>query len=234
VSVGVCLAAAAQAELPKARRRFWSRPLIALLYLLQPIVRGWARYRGRLGLRPLPPTAQPTLDSIALRDSRQRLGETRYWLERRVERMEFLLAVLERLNREGWPHRADAGWSDHDVEIYGGRWARLQLTSVAEDHPKNRQKIRCRLRPRWSLQARVAFWSLLGLELLVIGVFGRTFPWLWLLLLTLPVFVWFLAREKRNLQSLVAVWLDGVAQPLGMLKVTPPVAEKKSVGVRLE
>ena len=32
--------------------------------------------------------------------------------------------------------------------------------------------------------------------------------WLWLLLLTLPLFAWFLQREKRDLQSMIAVFLD--------------------------
>ena len=39
---------AMQAELPKGNRNFWSRPLVAFLFFLQPIVRGWARYRGNL------------------------------------------------------------------------------------------------------------------------------------------------------------------------------------------
>src|SRR6185503_7181725 len=50
-SVGVCVVAGIQASLPKGKRRWWSRPLVALLFFLQPIVRGWERYRGRLRLR---------------------------------------------------------------------------------------------------------------------------------------------------------------------------------------
>src|SRR6185503_7264413 len=57
ISLAVCVAAACQAELPKDRRRVWSRPLVALLFFLQPIARGWARYQGRRGLRPTPQSA---------------------------------------------------------------------------------------------------------------------------------------------------------------------------------
>jgi len=50
ISLGVCIAAGAQADLPKNKRHWWSRPLVAMLFFLQPIVRGWARYRGRLSV----------------------------------------------------------------------------------------------------------------------------------------------------------------------------------------
>ena len=75
---------------------------------------------------------------------------------------------------------------------------------MAEEHPQGKQLIRCRLRARWALRTRVAFWSLCGLELLLCGLVGPRLPWLWLLLLTLPLFVWFLRREQRNLQSMIA------------------------------
>src|SRR6266436_3709619 len=63
ISMGVCVAAGAQAALPKGKRRWWSRPLVATLFFLQPVVRGWARYQGRLTLRRTPIAAQQTLDS---------------------------------------------------------------------------------------------------------------------------------------------------------------------------
>jgi cellulose synthase/poly-beta-1,6-N-acetylglucosamine synthase-like glycosyltransferase len=68
VSCGVCMAAAAQARLPRHQCRWWSRPLVALLFFLQPVERGWARYRSRLrpgpalkdsGPAKLPPSREP-------------------------------------------------------------------------------------------------------------------------------------------------------------------------------
>src|ERR1017187_4229433 len=78
ISLGVCVAASAQAVLPRNRRRWWSRPLVGMLFFLQPIVRGWARYQGRLMLRPTPLAAQQTLDSIALRESKKPLRVVQY------------------------------------------------------------------------------------------------------------------------------------------------------------
>jgi hypothetical protein len=148
ISLGVCAAAGAQAALPGDKRRWWSRPLVAMLFFLQPIARGWARYQGRLSLGPAA-AIRPTLDSIALRDSDLPLDEVRYWSEQRMERVDFVKAVLQRLEQQGWPHRSDIGWNEFDVEIYGSRWTKLQLITVAEEHPPGKQLIRCRLRPRW-------------------------------------------------------------------------------------
>src|SRR6185295_13071770 len=105
------------------------------------------------------------------------------WVERRTERVEFVAAIIEELDRRRWPNLSDIGWSEFDVEIFGNRWSTLQLTTVSEDHPRDRQMLRCRLRARWSLQAKVVFWSLLALDALVIGFFGSWLNWLGLLLL---------------------------------------------------
>ncbi|TAL01170.1 MAG: glycosyltransferase [Verrucomicrobia bacterium] len=226
VPLGVCVAAGVQADLRKGKTRWWSRPLVALLFFLQPIVRGWARYAGRLRLRVPLPTARETFDSVSLSDGVFSLNEVQYWSERRVERVEFVSAILEELNRQGWPHRSDIGWSEFDAELYGNRWSNVQLTTVSEDHPGNRQMIRCRLRGRWSLQAKVIFWSLFGLEALVTSYFSNWLNWLGLLLLTLPALAYFLHRQKRKQQSLVVVFLDQLAEKWRMIKITAEIAEK--------
>jgi GT2 family glycosyltransferase len=225
ISVSVCVAAAAQATLPKNKKRWWSRPLVAALFFLQPIVRGLARYQGRLTLRPTPVAAQPTLDSVSLRDGSLSLGEVRYWAERPINRLGLVAGVLNRLDREGWPNKSDVGWSEHDVEVYGNRWSYLRLTSVAEEHPPNKQLIRFRLKSGWSLPAKVVFWSLCGFDLLVLGFAGSWLRWwLWVLvLIPVPLSIWFLRREQRTLQSLMVLLVDTVAKEWGLIKVPDPV-----------
>jgi len=222
ISLSVCAAAGAQAELLKSKRHKWSRPLVAMLFFLQPIVRGWARYQGRLIPRPIPATAtKESLDSIALRQGRQPLVETQYWAARRIDRIEFAADIQRRLDKQGWPNKADIGWSDYDMEVYGSHWTHLQLTTVAEDHPPGRQLIRSRLTTRWSLQARVIFWLLCGLALLVPGLIGeRPAWWVWPLLASpLALFVWFVRGQERKLRSLIVVFLDEVATEWALTKV---------------
>ena len=75
----------------------------------------------------------------------------------------------------------------------------------------------------------MTFWSLLGLDLLVIGFFDNWLNGLGLLLLTLTAFVYFLSRQKRDLQSLLIVFLDELAKEWRMLKM-PSTAEDNSSG----
>ncbi|MCX6927731.1 MAG: hypothetical protein NT154_31650 [Verrucomicrobia bacterium] len=219
VSLGVCVAAGAQAALPRTKRRWWSRPLVGMLFFLQPIVRGWARYQGRLTLRSTPLAAQQTLESIALRNSKQSLHEVQYWSGQSVDRLAWIADALRRLDQQGWPNKSDTGWNDYDVEVYDTRWSRLQLTTVVEDHPQGKQLIRCRLRARWALRTKIVFWSMCGSELFFCGLLGPRLPWLWLLLLTLPLFTWLLHLEQRTLQSMIAVFLDDLAKEWNFTKV---------------
>jgi len=222
LSAGVCATAAAQAPLPKNRTFRWSRPLVGLLFFLQPIVRGWARYQGRLLFRPTPLSAQQTLESVALRNSGVSLRLVQYWSSTPLDRLAFVAELLRRLDRQGWPNKPDIGWCDHDVEIYGSRWNILQITTVAENHALGKHLLRCRLKPRWSLAAKVSFWTLAGVELLVLGFVGRSVPWLWFLLLTLPILSWLFHREQRTLQSVLAILIEEIARDWKLSKQPPP------------
>jgi hypothetical protein len=219
LSLGVCAAAAGQAVLPRGKQRWWSRPMIASLFWLQPIVRGWARYQARLAPRPSPPQAQPNLDSVALRDSAGSLGEAAYWAEEPVDRLWVVREIARRLDQDGWPSRADGGWGDFDLEVYDARWCKVQLVTVAEPHPNKKTLVKLRLRSRWSMRAAAVFWSLLGAELAIIGLADQYQPWLWLLLLTIPALAWFFHRQKRNLQSMLLVFLDELAREWHFTKV---------------
>jgi glycosyltransferase involved in cell wall biosynthesis len=217
ISLAVCMAAAVQAELPRNKQRFWSRPLVAWLFLLQPIVRGWARYKWRLTVQSEPPVfKRPVdrgLDWAALEDAS-------YWSEYPVDRHSFLHKTLAKLEAEGWQHKTDTGWNDYDVEIFGSRWSRLRLTTVSEELPGGKRIIRCRLKATWSLPARIAFWSACGVELLVIGWLAAAHPWIWMLLLTMSVFGWWLEQERRTLLLWIAAFLDEVASEHGLAKLT--------------
>jgi O-antigen biosynthesis protein len=219
IPAGVCALAGAQAALPRNKIRWWSRPLVALLFFLQPIIRGLARYRGRLAQRPLKLASQESLDSVAFFHGNQPLGEVEYWAGQRIDRLDYVGAIVHHLQERGWPNKSDVGWSDYDVEIFGSRWSHLLLTTVVEDHAPGRQLVRCRLRAVWSFQAKVIFWTSFGLELLVIGLVGFERIWPWFLLLTLPLFGWFVIRERRKLQSVVTVFLDQLAKARGLTKI---------------
>ena len=60
---------------------------------------------------------------------------------------------------------------------------------------------------------------MLAAQLLVIGLLGRDAWWPYLVLLSMPLFVWFLAKDQRDLQRLIAVFIDDVAAELKLKKI---------------
>jgi hypothetical protein len=107
------------------------------------------------------------------------------------------------------------------VEILDPRWSRVQLTTAAEEHPGGKQLIRCRLRGRWSFRASLAFWALLGMIFLAIGLSAGKPWWVWLLLGIPAALAWYLRRSQRTLQSIVIVLLDKLARDRGLVKLEP-------------
>jgi hypothetical protein len=217
----LCATAGSQAELPLQKRRWWSRPLVALLYFLQPIVRGWARYQGRLAAPATSHAARETLDSEAMRLSGNSLERVSYLAGDGTGRMEFVAAVQERLEQQGWPHKADSGWNEYDLELQASRWANLRLVTATEDYACGKKMVHCRLRANWSLQAKTIFWITLGVELLLAGFAAEWISWSWLILLAMVPLAWFLTQEKRRCQSVMLVFLDQLAKDRKMIKAPP-------------
>jgi len=223
--MAMCSVAGAQARLPANKRRWWSRPLVALLFLLQPIVRGWARYQGRFMLPARATTAGESLDSLALFNSRASLGECTYASATPVDRISFIRELILRLDNAHWPNKPDIGWSTFDVEVYGSRWSSVQITTATVPQEGGSTVLRCKLKPRWSLPTLVLFWSLLAMELLVIGLFADGRPWSWGLLASVPLVLWLVRRQHRELQSRCVALLDALARELGFAKLDNAVPQ---------
>jgi len=219
LSISVCIAAACQADLVQTKHRFWSRPLIALLFFLQPIARGWARYQGRLSLRPTPSPALESLASLPIQDRSGPLNRLEYWAEKWVDRIQFIKQILGKLDEQGWQSRIDAGWSDHDIEVYGSRWAQLQLATVSEPYAGGKEILRCRLDTTWSLPAKLAFFTMLVVDVLLIGLLQHKFPWIWALVATPVIFAIFMIREQRSLQRLISLVIGSAAKQCGLIRI---------------
>lgn len=216
----ISAAAGRQALIPRAQTRFWSRPLVGLLFFLQPIVRGWARYQGSLRAPSTKLAGRENLRT-ALREENRDFPLLEYWNERGLDRTQFIALLLERLDVQGWQNKVDSGWGRYDVQIYGSAFSLVQALTVAETLGHGKQILRVRLTPRGTLFAKAVFWTMLGSEVALIGFLGRGAWWPYLLLLTVPLFVWFLAKDQRDLQRLIAVFLDELASELKLKKIDP-------------
>jgi hypothetical protein len=96
--------------------------------------------------------------------------------------------------------------------------------------------LRCRLETKWSPAAKVLFCGLFAAEMLLASLIGPTQPWVWMLLLTLPVIGWILEFQQNKLRRAVGVLLDEVACQGKWVKVgagqnqgNPSTAESRSI-----
>jgi glycosyltransferase involved in cell wall biosynthesis len=221
-SLAVAAMAAQRVDVPLPHRRFWAKPLVAMLYLLQPIVRGWPRYARRLRRLETPRAARETVRAMA--KQYRGLGSVHtanYWNEQGVERLAFLQTLLEALDRDGWQARADSGWDEFDVTIYGDRFSKVIVKTVAENHGGQKRLLRGRMSAHWTLRAKVTFCVVIGVAAIVYAMSARAL-WAAPLLLAIPLFAGYLhLRARRSLRLAVAL-LDLCAQQLALTKLKTP------------
>ncbi len=216
ISATVCALAAAQARLPRHKRRFWSRPLVALLFFLQPIVRGWARFKWRFNLRS--GQKQMLAEPLLSTDGGELEAIQAYWTDRAVERLGLIQRVLSKLTQAGWTFKTDTGWMNCDVEIPADPWTRLTLTAVSEELSQGKRSFRWRVGRFWSLPAKAIFWIVVGGVAGLILMWAEEAPWAWMGLLALPLAAWVFDERSQEYERAVRAVLDSVAQEQGLAK----------------
>ncbi|MEI6084342.1 MAG: glycosyltransferase [Verrucomicrobiota bacterium] len=169
--------AAARVDLPVWQRKIWSRPLVGLMYLLQPIVRGWPRYAHRLKRGETPTSARSKVREMSqVYDGVGSVHTLNYWNEAGLERFEFLAKLIEQLDENQWQASTDSGWDEYDVTIFGDRFTKVVVNTVAENHGGNKRLLRARLSARWTLLGKVFFWAVVAFVALFVFVMQHTVP----------------------------------------------------------
>jgi len=162
---------AAFAKLPPAYDDWWSRAIIMLLTMSQPVLRGWTRYwtllsiarafarRGRSAAAPQQEQQTPRFESLPEASVLQKLRELAthlvnhftfhryFWNHQGVEREQFLDMLKNSLNSLGIQPRIDSGfaWSGKapwDMEIRPGMWSKVQIRLTVEDHGGEKRFVR--------------------------------------------------------------------------------------------
>jgi hypothetical protein len=82
-----------------------------------------------------------------------------FWNETGLEKENLLHAVIEFMVPRKYLLAIDQGWSDHDVTVHRGIWARADLKVAVENHGGNKRLFRSRVRVRSSWLARVTLLS---------------------------------------------------------------------------
>lgn len=221
----VVVLAGLQANISRSHSRWWSRPLVGLLFLLQPVYRGVARYRTRMRLTPAGPPPTVTTEDVppvALPESNTTLA---FWSAKPVERAGLLWALGAEAGRHGFAVRQDTGWHKFDLELVGDAWGRFQVITAREELEGGACNIRLRLAARWSFLANLMFFGA-GLAVFsLVGLLADREPWIWLLPAALPPVLW--AIETRHLitASIIAGMVRAVAEPLGLKPLSSEVSE---------
>ena len=149
LTVGRCLTCAFRARIALPFDAARAKLLVALLIFLGPLVRTVARYRWRLRrlreVRPIDlngPTQAPRIFW------RERAFHLSYWNEEGREKESLLNGVMEFLMPRKYLIAVDQGWSDWDLEICQGPWAKAQIRMATENHGSTKRllRVRCALR----------------------------------------------------------------------------------------
>src|SRR5262249_1031776 len=157
-----------------------------------------------------------------------------YWNEKSIERFTFLEALLELLDRDQWQSRADSGWDEFDVTIYGDRFTKVLVKTVAENHGGEKRLLRARLEGSWTLLGKISFFTVaVGMCLAARLWWALALPatqvplWaLWGLtvfpLTLIGLWVGYLQLRARRSLRLTTALLDMCAKQLSLIKLSAP------------
>ncbi|MGH7796467.1 MAG: glycosyltransferase [Candidatus Binatia bacterium] len=149
LTVSRCFASALRARINPAFRGLPGTLLVASLIYLGPLVRTFERYRWRVRrlreVKPVDlngPTQRPRIMWL------ERAFYLSYWNETGQEKESLLHPVMDFLLPRKYLIAMDQGWSQWDLEICQGPWAKAQIKTATENHggSKRVMRVRCALR----------------------------------------------------------------------------------------
>ena len=78
-----------------------------------------------------------------------------YWSESGTEKEDLLQRLIEFLNPRRYQVAIDQGWSEWDIDVHRGLWARAKLMVAVENHgsAKRALRVRCRAHPSFLARA---------------------------------------------------------------------------------
>ncbi len=147
------LAIRSAVKAPLARMApWWTRPLVAYLYVMQPVWRGWHRLTYLLRNRVLPKVCSPSkVDRPEVKRVSATIRDT-YWDSDQSQGREQLLDVMvKEAKRHGWAGDYDNAWADWDIKLVGDRWHDVTCYTATEElgWPRRFTRIGCRVHPTY-------------------------------------------------------------------------------------
>ena len=215
-----CLAVALRARVDPRADSLRGRLLIALLTYLGPLLRCLERYRWLArGLSAVEPIRHESSTRAAV-SWRSHARSIAFWTENGLEKEVLLQGLQGAVAARKYLVVVDRGWSDWDLEVYGGLWSRGRVKVATEYHGAERRVLRAKYALRSSLFTRLA---VSGSAL--ISLFGMALGWAPLLVAGLggaAIGAAAFAREALSLARTIDRGLTAVARR-AKLHYAPPL-----------
>ncbi|HEY7321091.1 MAG TPA: glycosyltransferase [Candidatus Binatia bacterium] len=144
-----CLASALRARVAPPFRSWRATLLVAFLIYIGPFMRTFERYRWRIRrLREVKPVEWNGPRQTPRILWHERAFYLSYWNDKGQEKESLLYSVMEFLLPRKYLIAMDQGWSQWDLEICQGPWAKAQIRAATENHGgmKRLLRVRCALR----------------------------------------------------------------------------------------
>lgn len=149
LTFGLCLASALRARVAPLFRGYRATLLVAFLIYIGPFMRTFERYRWRIRrLREIKPVERNGPRQTPRILWHERAFYLSYWNEKGQEKESLLYSVMDFLLPRKYLIAMDQGWSQWDLEICQGPWAKAQIRAATENHggAKRLLRVRCALR----------------------------------------------------------------------------------------
>jgi hypothetical protein len=127
----------------------WCRFVVAYLYAMQPIWRGWYRLTHVLRNKRLPRLAEETPAVATTIKHVSATVRDLFWESDEGYGREQLLPELVRQARSaGWAGDFDNGWEEWDIKLVGDRWHDIAIHTATEElgWPRRFTRARCSVR----------------------------------------------------------------------------------------
>lgn len=153
-SLVLAIDAARKARLPK-EAPWWCRPLVGVLHVVQPPIRGWFRATYDLRLwRPRLDAAYYDVEHKPKRTSSR--SSDLYWTSQHGLGRELLLQrIVEEAKRLKWLGVFNNAWATWDVKLVGDLWHTLQIHTATEELGAKKRFTRARISAQPTVLNRV-------------------------------------------------------------------------------
>lgn len=196
-------------------------PIVWLLWILQPVVRGWKRYIGMFTEHSQSKSFHQSLSKeMKPRSIPMRMKAIReYWCEKGPDRLTLMRLLSDAMTRRGWLHSPNSGWEPWDFSVVLSQWFRSRVTSAEENHGEGKRLARLRL----SLAPTSLFmiFATTGLAISLLIAFQDTVL-ARLMLLVLLVAAWRMFSTGVKTQALIAGFFERILCDTGYMPIEKP------------